>query len=144
MFCLSCFYVYEQLCLFFSRWSSIFFSQIDVICIVKIHYKYVRLIDEMYFYKFFQTVLSLRSHTFSKRLHSYIRLQASNFIKKRLQDSVFLESLQIFKNIFFYRTPPVNASVQFNSWSWNIKYWNNSKTFCLPDNFELLKLSKVF
>ena len=33
-----------------------------------------------------------------------------NFSKKRLQQVIFCEICEIFKNTFFYRTPPVAAS----------------------------------
>ena len=40
-----------------------------------------------------------------------LQAKALNFIKKRLQPGVFCEICEIFQNIFFYRTPPVAASV---------------------------------
>ena len=52
-----------------------------------------------------------------KRPHSHIRLHACSFIKKRLQDWCFPVKFTPFLKHLFYRKPPVNASVQFNSWS---------------------------
>ena len=51
-------------------------------------------------------------------------------LRKRIHISAFRPARQvftckvytIFKNTFFYRTTPVNASVQLNSRSLNIKY----------------------
>ena len=45
-----------------------------------------------------------------------VKLQACvlGFIKKRLKQRGFCEIYKIFKNICFYRTPPVTASVDLN------------------------------
>ena len=58
-----------------------FFSRIDFICVLKIHQKQRRFIDDSFKLFFYSEVI----HS-EKRLHSHIRLQARNFIKKRLLD----------------------------------------------------------
>ena len=75
-----------QLCLLFSRKTMkfYFFSRIDVICVVKIHQKQRRFIDDSFKLFFYSEVI----HS-EKRLHSHIRLQARNSIKKQLLDWCF-------------------------------------------------------
>ena len=52
---------------------------------------------------------SSRPEAFCK--NSVLRFQACNFIKKEALAQVFsYEFCEIFKNTFFYRTPPVAAS----------------------------------
>ena len=58
-----------------------FFSRIDFICVLKIHQKQRRFIDDSFKLFFYSEVI----HS-EKKLHSHIRLQARNFIKKRLLD----------------------------------------------------------
>ena len=110
MFCLSLFNL--QLCLLFSRKTikSYFFSQIDVICVVKMHQKQRRFIDDSFKLFFYSEVI----HS-EKRLHSHIRLQARNSIKKRLLDWCFpVKFTKFLKTSFLLNTSSdCFCSIQF-------------------------------
>ena len=60
------------------------------------------------------------------RVSFLIKLQARNFIKKEILARVFsCEFCEISKNTFFYRTPPVAASVDTNLRKFQYKILNN-------------------
>ena len=101
-----------QLCLLFSRKTMkfYFFSRIDVICVVKIHQKQRRFIDDSFKLFFYSEVI----HS-EKRLHSHIRLQARNSIKKQLLDWCFpVKFTKFLKTSFLLNTSSdCFCSIQF-------------------------------
>ena len=101
-----------QLSLLFSRKTMkfYFFSRIDFICVLKIHQKQRRFIDDSFKLFFYSEVI----HS-EKRLHSHIRLQARNFIKKQLLDWCFpVKFTKFLKTSFLLNTSShCFCSIQF-------------------------------
>ena len=101
-----------HLCLLFSgkTMKFYFFSRIDFICVLKIHQKQRRFIDDSFKLFFYSEVI----HS-EKRLHSHIRLQARNFIKKQLLDWCFpVKFTKFLKTCFLLNTSShCFCSIQF-------------------------------